>query len=88
MSCVLDLMPHTAGDPSRIIRVFRRGKEPSVRLLTRQSLFGRDNVLRLGLLRLEGLVLILVAFLLRFHFSPMIRLSLLAVVDEEGERGC
>ena len=31
--------------------------------------------------------MILVAFLLRFHFSPMVRLSLLAVVDEEGERG-
>ena len=80
-------MPHTTGDPSRIIRILRRGKEPSVRLLTRQSLFGRDAVLRLGLLRLERLVRILVALLLRFHFSPVVCLSLLAVVDEEGERG-
>lgn len=85
------LMPHTTGDPSRIIRILRRGEEPPIRLLTRQSLFGRDDaVLCLGLPRLEGglvLIRIRVALLLRFHFSPVVRLSLLAVVDQEGERG-
>ena len=81
-------MPHSTSDPSWIIRILRRREEPPVRLLTRQSLFGRDTVLRLGLLRLEGLVLIRVTLLLRFHFPPVVRLSLLAVVDEEGERGC
>ena len=84
-------MPHTTGDPSRIIRILRRGEEPPIRLLTRQSLFGRDDaVLCLGLPRLEGglvLIRIRVALLLRFHFSPVVRLSLLAVVDQEGERG-
>ena len=82
-------MPHTTSDPSRIIRILRRRKEPPVRLLTRQSLLGRDAVLRLRLPRLERLVRIPVALLLllRFRFSPVVCLSLLAVVDEEGERG-
>ena len=75
-------MPHTASDPLRIIRVVRRGEEASVRLLARQSLFGRDAVHGLLLLLCRVVVPLLLRFL---RFSPVVRLSLLAVVDEEGE---
>ena len=83
-------MPHSTGDPRGVIRIVRRWEESPVRLLTGHSLlFGRrDDAVPggLGLLRLV-VVVVVVAALLGFGFSPVVRLSLLAVVDEEGERG-
>ena len=76
-------MPHTTSDPLRIIRVVRWREEASVRLLARQSLFGRDAVHGL-LLSCRVVVPLLLPFL---RLSPVVRLSLLAVVDEEGEGG-
>lgn len=80
-----DSMPHTASNPLREIRIIRRWEEAPIRLLARQSLLlaRYDTVVPLRL-RLA----IIAAWLLRLlHFAPVVRLALLAVVDEEGEGG-
>lgn len=92
-------MPYPTGNPGRVIGIVGRREEAPVRLLTWQLLlFGRwdDAVpislclgLGLGLVVVVVVVVVVVsaALLLRFRFSPVVRLALLAVVDEEGE-GC
>lgn len=72
-------MPHTTSNPLRKIRITRRREESPIRLLPGgqwlRLFIGRDGSVLGGLLSQ------------RLHFSPMVRLPLLAVVDEEGERG-
>ena len=72
------LMPDATGDPLPVIRVVGWREEAPVRLLARQSLFGWDAVFRLRR----------VVALLGVHFPPVVRLSLLSVVYQEGQRGC
>ena len=83
----LHLMPHTTSHPLREIRIVRRREEPPIRLLARQSLLlGRyDTVVPLRL-RL-AIVVAAPPLLGLLHFAPVVRLALLAVVDEEGEGG-
>lgn len=75
---MLILMPHTTGDPLPKVRIIRRREESPIRLLTRQSLFGRDAIF--------GLRCFIVA-LLRLHLPPVVRLSLLSVIHKECQRG-
>ena len=80
-------MPHTTSHPPREIRIVRRREETPIRLLARQSLLlGRDDTVVPLHLRL-AIVVAAPSLLRLLNFAPVVRLALLAVVDEEGEGG-